>query len=329
MTKEMDLDFLEDLDIDIDAENIEEIQSFKISLEQKNTRIDHFCSDMLPMFSRSNIQKQIENNFITVNYKSVKSNYKLRENDLVKILFLKPKEVEILPVEMPLNILFEDDDIIVIDKEQGVVVHPGNGHQNDTLVNGLMFHTKNTLSGINGELRPGIVHRIDKDTSGIIVIAKNDFAHVHLAKQLEEHTMTRIYSAIVINKVKDLEGTINRPIGRDKNDRKKMCLDQNGRHAVTHYKVIEVLSNATHIECKLETGRTHQIRVHLGSIGHYLLGDATYGSSKQHHKLKGQALHAKKLGFIHPRTEEYMEFNSQLPESMCKLIKKLGGEIFE
>ncbi|MFV0520369.1 MAG: RluA family pseudouridine synthase [Lachnospirales bacterium] len=305
------------------------MQSFKISLEQKNTRIDHFCSDMLPMFSRSNIQKQIENNFITVNYKSVKSNYKLRENDLVKILFLKPKEVEILPVEMPLNILFEDDDIIVIDKEQGVVVHPGNGHQNDTLVNGLMFHTKNTLSGINGELRPGIVHRIDKDTSGIIVIAKNDFAHVHLAKQLEEHTMTRIYSAIVINKVKDLEGTINRPIGRDKNDRKKMCLDQNGRHAVTHYKVIEVLSNATHIECKLETGRTHQIRVHLGSIGHYLLGDATYGSSKQHHKLKGQALHAKKLGFIHPRTEEYMEFNSQLPESMCKLIKKLGGEIFE
>ncbi len=326
----------EDFDIDIDniegidsKDDIEDIQSFNIDINQKGTRIDHLCTDYLPMFSRSNIQKQIENGLITVNGKSVKSNYKLREGDVLKIIVRKAKEVELLPVEMPLNILYEDDDLIVIDKEQGVVVHPGNGHQNDTLVNGLMFHTKNTLSGINGELRPGIVHRIDKDTSGIIVIAKNDFAHVHLAKQLEEHTMTRIYSAVVVNQVKEMEGTINRPIGRDKQDRTKMCIDHNGRKAITHYKVIEHLNNATHIECKLETGRTHQIRVHLTSIGHYLLGDATYGSNKQHHKLKGQALHAKKLGFIHPRTNEYMEFNSKLPEDLVKLIKKLGGEIFD
>ncbi len=317
------------LNNDLEDFEIEEVLVFNIEAHQKGTRIDHFCTDILPQFSRSNIQKQIEKGLITINDKVVKSNYKFKDNDVLKVNVVKPKEIEILPVEMPLNILFEDDDIIVIDKEQGVVVHPGNGHHNDTLVNGLMAHTKNTLSGINGELRPGIVHRIDKDTSGILVVAKNDFAHTHLAKQLEEHTMTRLYSAVVVNNVKDDEGTINLPIGRDKKDRKKMCIDKNGRKAITHFKVVERFGSATHIQCQLETGRTHQIRVHLTSKGHYLLGDPMYGSLKQRHKLNGQALHAKKLGFIHPRTNEYMEFNSPLPEHLTKLIKKLGGTIFE
>ncbi len=313
----------------IDNVEIDEVLEFKIDNNQKGTRIDHFCKDILPQFSRSNIQKQIEKGIILVNDKIVKSNYKFKENDTLKVNVVKPKEMEIIPVKMDLNILYEDNDVVVINKKQGVVVHPGNGHINDTLVNGLMEHTKNTLSGINGELRPGIVHRIDKDTSGILVVAKNDFAHTHLAKQLEEHTMTRLYSAVVVNNVKDDTGTIDMPIGRDKKDRKKMCIDKNGRRAITHYKVIERFGNATHIECKLETGRTHQIRVHLTSKGHYLLGDPMYGSPKQKHKLEGQALHAKKLGFIHPRTEEYMEFDAPMPDHMTKLIKKLGGSIFE
>ncbi len=313
----------------LDNFEIKDVLSYKMDANQKGMRIDHFCTTVLTQFSRSNIQKQIEKGFILVNDKIVKTNYKFKENDVLKITVVSPKEVEILPVEMPLDILYEDDDVIVINKEQGVVVHPANGHYDDTLVNGLMYHTKNTLSGINGELRPGIVHRIDKDTSGVLVIAKNDFAHTHLAKQLENHTMNRLYSAIVVNNVKEEKGTIDLPIGRDKKDRKKMCVDRNGRRAVTHYTVVERFGSATHIECKLETGRTHQIRVHLTSKGHYLLGDPVYGSTKQKHKLDGQALHAKKLGFIHPRTEKYMEFDAPMPEHMVKLIKKLGGTIIE
>lgn len=316
MTNEKDLD-------------IEEILTFEVSDTDIGARIDKFCFEKIKDVSRSNIQKQVEKGLITINDKTVKSNYKLRENDTLKIIVVKPIDMSIKATEMLLNILYEDDDLIVVEKEQGVVVHPANGHYDDTLVNGLMYHTKNTLSGINGELRPGIVHRIDKDTSGIIVVAKNDFTHVGLAKQLENHSMTRVYSAIVVNNVKNDEGTIDLPIGRDKKDRKKMCIDRNGRPSITHYKVIERLDKATHIECRLETGRTHQIRVHLASKNHYLLGDSVYGSQKQHHKQEGQALHAKTLGFIHPRTKEYMEFNSPLPQHMVDLIKKLKGTIFE
>ncbi len=292
-------------------------------------RIDRFCVDTLTDISRSSVQKMIEKTEIVVNDKQVKPNYKLRKDDIVTIKLTPPKEMEIIPVKMDLEILYEDEDVIVVNKPQGMVVHPANGHYDDTLVNGLMHHTKNTLSGINGELRPGIVHRIDKDTSGVIVVAKNDVAHNHLSEQLANHTMTRVYYAVVVNNVKTDEGTIDAPIGRDKKDRKKMTLDRNGRRAVTHYKVLQRLKNATLIQCQLETGRTHQIRVHLTSKGHYLLGDPVYGSEKQKHKLEGQALHAKILGFIHPRTNEYMEFSAPLPEYFNKLVLKLGGEAID
>lgn len=300
---------------------------FVIDEQFAKTRVDVFCVEKTG-FTRNKVQKNIEDENILVNDKKVKANYKLRNNDNVKVIIQEPVEVEIKPTKMNLNILYEDKDIIVVNKDKGVVVHPANGHYDDTLVNGLMYHTKD-LSGINGEIRPGIVHRIDKDTSGVLVVAKNDVAHNKLSNQLKDHTMTRVYYAVVVNNVKNDEGTIDKPIGRHKTDRKKMAIREDGRNAVTHYKVIERLKGATLIECRLETGRTHQIRVHLASIGHYLLGDTLYGSSIDKNKLNGQALHAKTLGFIHPTTDEYIEFDTEVPEYFQNLVKKLGGNTVE
>ncbi len=301
------------------------MKEFKFKIEEPNVneRIDTFLSTNIENFTRNNIQKNITEGNVTVNNKTVKSNYKLRLNDEIVFITEEPVELEVTKTEMELNVVYEDDYVIVINKEQGVVVHPAPGHYEDTLVNGLMHHCEGNLSGINGVMRPGIVHRIDKDTSGVIVIAKNDIAHNDLAKQFFDHSITRKYYAIVCGNVKEETGTIDKPIARAKQDRKKMAIDPDGRRAVTHFKVIERFGKFTLIEAQLETGRTHQIRVHLASIGHPLLGDTVYNKSKITYKLDGQALHAKVLGFVHPKTKEYMEFETELPEYFINVVKKM------
>ena len=285
-------------------------------------RIDKFLSDELDDLSRSHIQKLIKDNCVTVNDAVVKSNYRLSLGDSIYITIPDLVQPEILAEDIPLDIIFEDDDIIVINKPKGMVVHPAVGHYTGTLVNALMFHCKDNLSGINGVLRPGIVHRIDMNTTGLIVVCKNDFAHNSLAEQLSVHSITRKYNAIVYNSFKDEEGTIDAPIGRNVNDRKKMAIDKfDGRRAVTHYKVIKHINKFSYIECQLETGRTHQIRVHMASIGHPLLGDDVYTSAKPPFNLQGQTLHARILGFVHPRTNEYVEFEAPLPKYFERVLE--------
>ncbi len=286
-----------------------------------NKRIDHYLNEELEDISRSALQKLIEKGNITVNGKSVNKNYKLRQGDIIEVEMPEPEGINIEAEKISLDILYEDDDLIVVNKPQNMVVHPAPGHYSGTLVNALMYHCGSNLSGINGVLRPGIVHRIDKDTSGILVIAKSDIAHKGLSEQLAKHSMTRIYNAIVYNGFDEDEGTVNTLIGRSQNDRKKMAvLKSGGRNAVTHYKVIERMGKFTLVELRLETGRTHQIRVHMAYIGHPLLGDPVYGPKKQVFNLQGQVLHARVLGFVHPRTGEYMEFKTELPEYFKKLI---------
>lgn len=289
-------------------------------VDVEDIRIDVYLCEKIQELSRSNIQKLIVDGLVLVNNKKIKSNHKLKLNDKVEIIFEEPKEVDILAENIPLNIVYEDDCLLVVYKPEGMVVHPAPGNYTGTLVNALMYHCKGNLSGINGELRPGIVHRIDKDTSGILVIAKTNEAHIKLSKQLEDHSMTRIYHAIVHNVIKEDCGTVDKNIARDKNDRKKMSINNEGRRAVTHFKVIERFNNFTYAEFKLETGRTHQIRVHMKSIGHPLLGDETYSNNNHKFNLNGQVLHAKKLGFLHPTTNEYMEFDSELPTSFTKIL---------
>lgn len=297
---------------------------YLVEKEDINKRIDVFLNDELENMSRSALQKLIEKGNITVNEKTINKNYKLRENDRICVEIPEPEELNIEPENIPLDILYEDQDLIVINKPQNMVVHPAPGHYAGTLVNGLMYHCGNNLSGINGVMRPGIVHRIDKDTSGVLVIAKSDLAHRGLSEQLAAHTMNRIYNAIVYNSLKNDEGTVSTNIGRSQNDRKKMAvLDRGGRNAVTHYKVLERMGKFNLVELKLETGRTHQIRVHMSHIGHPLLGDPVYGPKKQIFNLMGQVLHARVLGFVHPRTGEYMEFETELPEYFKKLILRL------
>lgn len=289
-----------------------------------NKRIDHYINEELEEISRSAIQKLIEKGNITVNGKSVNKNYKLRIGDTVEVEIPEPEGINIEAENIPLEILYEDNDLIVVNKPQDMVVHPAPGHYTGTLVNALMYHCGGELSGINGVMRPGIVHRIDKDTSGVLVIAKSDLAHNGLSKQFAEHSMTRIYNAIVYNGFEENEGIVNTLIGRSQNDRKKMAvLKAGGRNAVTHYKVVERMGKFTLVELRLETGRTHQIRVHMAHIGHPLLGDPVYGPKKQIFNLQGQVLHAKVLGFVHPRTGEYMEFSTELPEYFTKLIELL------
>ncbi|WP_113675065.1 RluA family pseudouridine synthase [Vallitalea guaymasensis] len=295
-----------------------------IEAEDAGMRIDKFISDRMPDYSRSFIQKLIKENDLTVNNNEIKSNYKLKAGDEINIVIPEPKELDIVAEDIPLDIVYEDKDVILVNKPQGMVVHPAPGHYTGTLVNAIMYHCKDDLSGINGVMRPGIVHRIDKDTSGVLIICKNDKAHESIAKQLKDHTITRKYNAIVYNNLKEDEGKINAPIGRHPVNRKQMAVNPiNGKEAITHYKVLERINQYTYVELQLETGRTHQIRVHMTSINHPLLGDPVYGPKSDRFKLKGQALHARVLGFVHPTTDEYMEFEAPLPNYFTGLLKKL------
>lgn len=288
------------------------------------TRLDRYLSDEREDMSRSYIQQLIDAGNVSVNGKKVKASYKLRDNDRVELLIPEPEPVEILPENIPLDIVYDDDDIIIINKPQGMVVHPAAGHLSGTLVNALMYHFGDSLSGINGVMRPGIVHRIDMNTSGLLVICKNDNAHKKLSEQFSVHSITREYTAIVYNHFSEPSGTVDAPLARSKTDRKKISIDPDGRRAITHYSVVEpLLKDFTLIKARLETGRTHQIRVHMASIRHPLLGDDVYGPKKCPYNLKGQMLHAGKLGFIHPSTGEYVEFNSELPEYFTKILNVL------
>ena len=284
-------------------------------------RIDKY----LEQLSRSYIQKLLKSGLVLVDGKPVKASYQVDEGDVISLDIPEAVEPEIEPENMDLDILYEDQDVILVNKPKGMVVHPAAGHYSHTLVNGLMYHCKDQLSGINGVMRPGIVHRIDMDTTGVIIACKNDMAHNSIAAQLKEHSITRRYQAIVHGVLKDDAGTIEGPIGRHPTDRKKMSINyNNGKSAVTHYKVLKRFRQYTHVECRLETGRTHQIRVHMASIGHPLLGDLVYGPGKcPIPGLQGQTLHAGVLGFIHPRTGEYMEFTAPLPEYFAKLLNTL------
>ena len=301
---------------------------FRIEEAIAGERIDKFLSDSLPDVSRSYIQKLIKDGQVTVNQKTVKSNYKLNAGDLLSMEEPELQEPDIEAEDIPLDILYEDSDLLIINKPKGMVVHPSAGHYSGTLVNALMHYCKEDLSGINGVLRPGIVHRIDMDTTGSLIVCKNDFTHNHIAEQLKVHSITRVYHAIVHGILKDDEETINAPIRKQQIDRKKMSINhKNGKEAVTHYKVLKRFKNFTYIECRLETGRTHQIRVHMSSISHPLLGDAVYGPVKSPYKLQGQTLHAKTIGITHPRTGEYLEVEAPLPEYFTNLLKKLENSI--
>ena len=288
-------------------------------------RIDKALSVLVDSVSRSFVQKLIREGAVFVGEKPVKANYRLRIDDVVCFELPENEEPDILPEDIPLPILYEDEDILVVDKPKGMVVHPAAGHYSGTLVNAVMYHCGNSLSGINGVMRPGIVHRIDRDTTGSLVICKNDMAHRALAEQFKVHSITRKYRAICMGVLKEDRGTIHKPLARDPKDRKRMAVttEGNGKDAVTHYRVLERFKNHTYIECELETGRTHQIRVHMASIGHPLLGDEVYGSGKNAYHLEGQTLHAWKLGFLHPRTQEYVEFDAPLPEYFQKLLQIL------
>lgn len=295
---------------------------FEINEESKGIRIDKFITDIMEGKSRSYIQGMVEEGYVLVNNKKVKSNYKLKLNDVIKTTIKEPVELEVKKENIPIDILYEDSDVIVVNKPKGMVVHPAPGNYEGTLVNALLYHCKD-LSSINGVIRPGIVHRIDKDTTGVLVVAKNDEAHVKLSEQLKDHSMKREYYALVEGRLKKDSGTIDKPLARSKRDRLKIAITEDGKRAVTHYSVIERFKNSTLVKCVLETGRTHQIRVHMSSIGYPLVGDPLYGFKKQKFKDDGQMLHAKVLGFIHPRTGEYMEFSSELPENYKKLLENL------
>ena len=289
-------------------------------------RIDKFLSAQLPEQSRSYLQKIIKEGSVLVNGSPVKASYRMDDQDEVTIDLPELKEPEIEAENIPLDILYEDDDLLMVNKPKGMVVHPSAGHTTGTLVNAVMYHCKEDLSGINGVMRPGIVHRIDKDTTGVLVICKNDKAHNFVAEQLKEHSITRKYRAIVNGVIKEDEGTVNAPIGRHPTERKKMAINEkNGKHAVTHYRVLERFANHTYIECQLETGRTHQIRVHMSSLHHPLLGDTVYGSQKNPYHLEGQTLHAMVLGLIHPSTGSYLEVTAPLPEYFQKLLKRFSA----
>nr|WP_312289172.1 RluA family pseudouridine synthase [Clostridium chromiireducens] len=299
---------------------------FIVDEKDKGIRIDKYLSEVFDDKSRSFIQGLIEKESIKVNNKIQKSNYKLKPYDEIEVLLSEPEILKVDPEDIPLTILYGDKDIVVVNKEQGMVVHPAPGNYNGTLVNALLFHCKD-LSSINGVIRPGIVHRIDKDTSGVLVIAKNDEAHNKLSEQLKDHSMKREYYALVEGRIKNDNGTINKPLARNKKDRLKIAVVEGGKNAITHYEVLERYNGYTLIKCILETGRTHQIRVHMSSIGFPLVGDPLYGFKKQRFKLKGQMLHAKTLGFIHPSKNEYMEFTTELPQYFEEILNKLRNEL--
>lgn len=300
---------------------------FEITPEMEGERIDKCISNYVETLSRSYIQKIIKEGKAYINDAPVKSNYKVRVDDKVQFTIPDCEEPDIPPQDIPLDIIYEDKDVLIVNKPKNMVVHPAPGHYEGTLVNAIMYHCHNDLSGINGVLRPGIVHRIDKDTTGSLIICKNDEAHRKIAEQLKEHSITRKYRAIVYGRISNDEGVVDTPIGRHPTDRKKMAINErNGKPAITHYKVLERFEKYTYIECQLETGRTHQIRVHMTSIGHPLLGDEVYGNAKCPFKLEGQTLHAMTIGFIHPSTNQYVEYEAPLPEYFERLLQILRSK---
>lgn len=303
------------------------MEQFRFTVDEdfEGVRLDRAVTDLTgPMLSRSFLQKLIKQGNIYVNGKPQKASYPVKPEDDIFFEIEGAKECEILPQDIPLDVLYEDNDVIVVNKPKGMVVHPANGHYSDTLVNALLFHCKNSLSGINGIMRPGIVHRIDMDTTGSIIVCKNDMAHMSIANQLKEHSIKRTYRAICHGVIKENELTINAPLGRSKNDRKKMAVIDGGKKAITHVNVLERFKEFTYVECKLETGRTHQIRVHMAHMGHPLLGDEVYCKIRTKYKTMGQALHAYTLGFVHPVTGEYIETTAPLPDYIQKLIIEFG-----
>lgn len=299
----------------------------RILCEVEGVRLDAFLSDSQENLTRSAAQKLVESGAVLVNGRPVKKNYKTHPGDEIDLTIPAPEPVEILPEDIPLDVRFEDGDVIVINKPKGLVVHPAPGHWSGTLVNGLLYHCKDSLSGINGAIRPGIVHRIDMDTSGLLIVAKNDFAHEALSEQLKDHSLSRVYEAVVLGNIKADSGTIDAPIGRHPVDRKRMAVtEKNSRPAVTHFEVIARYHGYTHLRLKLETGRTHQIRVHLSWQNHPILGDTVYGRGKAL-GLESQCLHARSLTFRHPRTGEMVTVHSELPEYFEDVLQKLGAPV--
>ena len=293
--------------------------------DQLGERTDAFLARTVDGLTRSAAQRLLEDGAVTLRGKPLKKNYKTTPGDVLEVVLPDPEPVDVLPQNIPLDVVYEDQDVIVVNKPVGMVVHPAPGHPDGTLVNALLYHCGNTLSGINGELRPGIVHRIDRDSSGLIIAAKNDKAHLALAEQLQDHSLARVYEAIAVGGFREDCGTVDAPIGRHPVDRKRMAIDpKNGRRAVTHWTVLERFSGGyTHIQCQLETGRTHQIRVHMASTGHPLLGDVVYGNKKPYPGLAGQCLHARKLRFLHPSTGELVEVECPLPDWFQTILQKL------
>ena len=301
-----------------------ETQVYEVDTAGAGRRLDQYLSECEPELTRSYLQKLIRDGSVLLEGRPAKAGVKLSQGMKIELTLPEAKELEILPEDLPLDILYEDRDVILVNKPKGMVVHPSAGHHTGTHVNALLFHCQGELSGINGILRPGIVHRIDRDTTGVLIACKNDRAHNALAGQLKEHTITRRYRALVCGNLKEDEGTVDAPIGRHPVERKKMAVVRSGgKQAVTHYRVLERFGAYTYIECRLETGRTHQIRVHMASIGHPLLGDEVYGRGKNPFHLEGQTLHAMVLGFVHPSTGEYMEFEAPLPEYFEELLRRL------
>lgn len=303
-------------------------ERFEAGITYEGERLDKYLGLLFEEsgsgLSRSFFQKLIKENHVAVNDVPQKANYRLRADDIITVEIPDAVETPILPEDIPLDILYEDDDVLIVNKPKGMVVHPSAGHASGTLVNAVMYHCHDSLSGINGEIRPGIVHRIDMDTTGSLIVCKNDESHVQIAAQIKEHSVTRRYRGIVCGHVKDDAGVIDAPIGRHPVDRKKMAINEkNGKRAVTHYKVLERFSRYTYMEFELETGRTHQIRVHMASIGHPLLGDTLYSNGKSPYRLQGQTLHAMTIGFIHPSTGKYFEVSAPLPEYFEKILKDL------
>lgn len=296
----------------------------RFTVEENEDRIDKLLANRLDDFTRSAIAKLISENNVLVNDKIVSKNYKCKTGDSIVVNVPDAVMLDVIPQNIPLDIVYEDDDLLVVNKPKDMVVHPAAGNYTDTLVNALLYHCKDSLSGINGVIRPGIVHRIDKDTSGLLIVAKNDMAHLDLANQIKEHSFHRAYQAVVYGNIKEENGTVHQPIGRSPKDRKKMAVvDKNSKDAITHYEVIRRYGDFTHIRCILETGRTHQIRVHMSYIGHPLAGDSVYGPKKVITSLNGQCLHAGEIGFVHPRTKEYMEFKSDLPDYFVRFLNKI------
>ena len=305
------------------------MENIEIIAAEGGTRIDAWLSTNVLDLTRNAAQRLLTEGMVLVNGKPPKKNYKVNAGDAVTVTIPDIAEVPLVPQNIPLDIVFEDEDVVVVNKPRGMVVHPAPGHPDGTLVNALMYHCGDSLSGVGGEKRPGIVHRIDKDTSGLLIVAKNDAAHLALSAQLSDRSLSRVYRAVVVGNLKQDSGTVDAPIGRHPNDRKKMAVtQQNSRNAVTHWSVLERYRGYTHVRCKLETGRTHQIRVHMAHIGHPLLGDEVYGHAKLPEKgLVGQCLHAKELQFIHPRTGEAVHLDTELPDYFKEVLTRLGQEL--